>query len=51
MWDDPLLFRKGADQIIRRCVPEAEKGEILDVMHHHMEDTLQETGQPRKFSN
>ena len=24
IWDDPLLFRRGADQIIRKCVPEAE---------------------------
>ena len=24
IWDDPLLFKKGADQIIRRCVPEAK---------------------------
>ena len=23
----------------------------INVMHHHMEDTLQETGQPRKFYN
>ena len=23
----------------------------INVMHHHMDDTLQETGQPRKFSN
>ena len=22
IWDDPLLYRKGADMIIRRCVPE-----------------------------
>ena len=24
---------------------------LISVMHHHMEDTLQETEQPRKFSN
>ena len=24
IWDDPLLFRRGVDQIIRRCVPEVE---------------------------
>ena len=30
IWDDPLLFRRGAYQIIRRCVPEVEQGEILD---------------------
>ena len=30
IWDDPLLFRRGVHQIIRRCVPEAEQAEILD---------------------
>ena len=29
-WDDPLLFKRGADMIIRRCVPETEQGEIID---------------------
>ena len=24
---------------------------LISFMHHHMEDTLQETEQPRKFSN
>ena len=24
---------------------------LISVMHHHMKDTLQETEQPRKFSN
>ena len=24
---------------------------LISVMHHHMEGTLQETEQPRKFSN
>ena len=24
IWDGPLLFRRGADQIIKRCVPEAK---------------------------
>ena len=33
IWDDPLLFRRGADQIIRRCVPETEQVEILDKCH------------------
>ena len=33
VWDDPLLFRRKADQIIRRCVPEVEQGEILDKCH------------------
>ena len=54
IWDDPLLFRRGTDQIIRRCVPEDEQGEIIDKCHaspyegHFARDR---TAQPRKFSN
>ena len=33
IWDEPLLFRRGAYKIIIRCVPEAEQGEILDKCH------------------
>ena len=33
IWDDPLLFRRGVDQIIERCVLEAEQVEILDKCH------------------
>ena len=29
IWDDPILFKIGADLIIRRCVPEDEQSEIL----------------------
>ena len=29
IWDGPLLFRR-ADNIIKRCILEAEQGEILD---------------------
>ena len=29
IWDDPLLFRREADLIIRRCVPEGEQSKIL----------------------
>ena len=31
--DDPLLFKRGADMIIRRCVPESEQCKILDECH------------------
>ena len=27
------MFRRGANQIIRRCMPESEKVEILDKCH------------------
>ena len=33
IWDDLLLFRRGAYMIIRRCVPETEQGDILDKCH------------------
>ena len=33
IWDDPLLFRRGADLIIRRCVSEGEQGKILQECH------------------
>ena len=33
IWDDPLLFKRGADMIIRRCVPENEQGKIMDECH------------------
>ena len=33
IWDDPLLYRRGADMIIRRCVPETEQGGIMEKCH------------------
>ena len=33
IWDDPLLFKIGADMIIKRCVPESEQGKILHECH------------------
>ena len=33
IWDDPLLFKRGADLIIRRCVPEGEQSKILQECH------------------
>ena len=33
IWDDPLLFKRGVDMIIRRCVPESEQGKILHECH------------------
>ena len=32
-WDDPLLFRRCANQVVRRCVPEDEYGAILTHCH------------------
>ena len=50
IWDDPLLFKRGADLIIRRCVPEGEQSKILkNSIHHLMEDTLQGIKQLTKF--
>ena len=33
IWDGPLLFRRGADLIIRRCVPKGEQSKILQECH------------------
>ena len=33
IWDDPLLFKRGADMIIRRCVPESEQSRIMNECH------------------
>ena len=33
IWDDPLLFRRGDDLIIIRCVPEGEQSKILQECH------------------
>ena len=33
IWDDPLLFRREENLIIRRCVPETKQGKILDEYH------------------
>ena len=33
IWDDPLLFKRGTDMIIRRCVPESEQCKILNECH------------------
>ena len=33
IWDDPLLFKRGANMIIRRCVPESEQCKILNECH------------------
>ena len=33
IWDDPLLFKRGANMIIRRCVPESEQCKIMNECH------------------
>ena len=33
IWDDLLLFKRRADMIIRRCVPEGEQSKILQECH------------------
>ena len=33
LWDDPLLFKRCSDQIVRRCVPMEEVPSILT--HYH----------------
>ena len=31
LWDDPSLFKKGVDQVIRRCIPDEE---VPNILHH-----------------
>ena len=51
-WDDPLLFKREVDMIIRRCVPEGEQSKILQECHASPYlDILQEIQQPTKFSS
>ncbi|KAL4306583.1 hypothetical protein AHAS_Ahas16G0192800 [Arachis hypogaea] len=33
IWDDPHLWKRGVDQVIRRCVPESEIQPILETCH------------------
>ncbi|XP_070667595.1 uncharacterized protein [Malus domestica] len=33
-WDEPYLFKYCPDQIIRRCIPEAEQESVLKFAHH-----------------
>ncbi|CAN6570892.1 unnamed protein product [Malus baccata var. baccata] len=33
-WDEPYLFKYCPDQIIRRCIPEAEQESVLQFAHH-----------------
>ncbi|KAJ9556763.1 hypothetical protein OSB04_011377 [Centaurea solstitialis] len=33
LWDEPYLFKLGTDQILRRCIPEAEVAAILQQCH------------------
>ena len=33
IWNDPLLYKRGADMIIRRCVLETEQGGIMEKCH------------------
>ncbi|KAL5791763.1 hypothetical protein ACOSP7_000357 [Xanthoceras sorbifolium] len=32
-WDDPYLFKLGAGQIVRRCIPESEQTSVLQFCH------------------
>jgi hypothetical protein len=34
LWDDPFLYKKGVDGLIRRCVPEREQADILKACHN-----------------
>ncbi|XP_058764184.1 uncharacterized protein LOC131637603 [Vicia villosa] len=33
LWDDPFLYKRGVDGLIRRCIPEGEQRDILKACH------------------
>ncbi|XP_050919717.1 uncharacterized protein LOC127137290 [Lathyrus oleraceus] len=33
LWDDPFLYKRGVDGLIRRCVPEEEQRDVLKACH------------------
>ena len=33
IWDDPILFKRGVDGLLRRCVPEEEVHSVLKMCH------------------
>ncbi|XP_058733254.1 uncharacterized protein LOC131604856 [Vicia villosa] len=33
LWDDPYLYKRGVDGLIRRCVPEEEQKDVLRACH------------------
>ncbi len=33
LWEDPYLWRRGSDQILRRCIPEHEQQSVLNFCH------------------
>ena len=33
LWDDPFLYKKGVDRLVRRCVPEEEQRDVLKACH------------------
>lgn len=49
LWDDPFLYKRGADGLIRGCVPEEEHKDILKTCHdseyegHFSEDRTRDT--------
>ncbi len=33
LWDDPYLWRRGSDQVLRRCIPDHEQTSVLNFCH------------------
>ncbi|WMV58375.1 hypothetical protein MTR67_051760 [Solanum verrucosum] len=33
IWDEPFLFKQGVDQVLRRCIPEYEVKQVLEIFH------------------
>ena len=34
LWDEPFLYKKGIDELVRRCVPEEEQRDVLKSCHN-----------------
>ncbi|XP_050902589.1 uncharacterized protein LOC127114576 [Lathyrus oleraceus] len=33
LWDDPFLYKRGVDGLVRRCIPEEDKRDVLRACH------------------
>ncbi|KAI5418005.1 hypothetical protein KIW84_042587 [Lathyrus oleraceus] len=33
LWDDPFLYKRGVDGLVRRCVPKEEQRDVLRACH------------------
>ncbi|KAJ8774906.1 hypothetical protein K2173_019910 [Erythroxylum novogranatense] len=48
LWDEPLLFKRGPDQVIRRCIPEDESNGQAEISNREIKDILEKTVNPNR---